>query len=108
MWTRRGKTALHVLAIPLIPEGPWVLTCHCRIASLREDSSSLTTYLAAEPAPWSDVAGTYDLDFGHVVTAGHLEKRHFWDHDIDFTKTKDIDEKLGHENKRETIYHDSK
>ncbi|KAI4267357.1 MAG: hypothetical protein LQ337_008391 [Flavoplaca oasis] len=37
------------------------------ITDIREDKAKLTTYLTAQPAPWSDVAGTYDLDFGRAA-----------------------------------------
>ncbi|KAL8653320.1 MAG: hypothetical protein Q9226_003896 [Calogaya cf. arnoldii] len=38
-----------------------------RITDIREDAAKLTTYLTAELAPWSDVAGTYELDFGRAA-----------------------------------------
>ncbi|KAL8687877.1 MAG: hypothetical protein Q9218_006073 [Villophora microphyllina] len=37
------------------------------ITKVQEDSAKLTTHLTAEKAPWSDVASTYDLDFGKAV-----------------------------------------
>ncbi|KAI4278080.1 MAG: hypothetical protein L6R38_005321, partial [Xanthoria sp. 2 TBL-2021] len=37
------------------------------ITDIREDAAKLTTYLTAQPAAWSDVAGTYDLDFGKAA-----------------------------------------
>ncbi|KAL2038815.1 hypothetical protein N7G274_008573 [Stereocaulon virgatum] len=36
------------------------------ISNITEDNATLTTHLAAKPAPWSDVAGTYDLEFGQT------------------------------------------
>ncbi|KAI4099484.1 MAG: hypothetical protein LQ339_005911 [Xanthoria mediterranea] len=37
------------------------------ITGIRDDAATLTTYLTAQPAAWSDVAGTYDLDFGRAA-----------------------------------------
>ncbi|KAL9599300.1 MAG: hypothetical protein Q9219_003927 [cf. Caloplaca sp. 3 TL-2023] len=37
------------------------------ITAIHEDSAKLTTILAAQEIPWSDVAGTYDLDFGRAI-----------------------------------------
>ncbi|KAK0508611.1 hypothetical protein JMJ35_008887 [Cladonia borealis] len=51
------------------------------ISTIAENSATLTTYLSAQPAPWSDVAGTYDLDFGQAVLVQQpqrLTKRGFW------------------------------
>ncbi|MCJ1260649.1 hypothetical protein MMC22_000511 [Lobaria immixta] len=38
------------------------------ITNLREDKSTLTTFLTAQVAQWSEVAGNFDIDFGKVVT----------------------------------------
>ena len=43
----------------------------CLISKITEETAALTTYLNARPAPWSDVAGKYDLDFGQVI---HYQK----------------------------------
>lgn len=37
------------------------------ITNIKEDRGSLTTFLTAQTAPWSAVAGTYDLDFGKAI-----------------------------------------
>ncbi len=37
------------------------------ISKITEDTTALTTYLTAQTAPWSDVAGTYDIDFGQAI-----------------------------------------
>ncbi|KAL8991674.1 MAG: hypothetical protein Q9169_007759 [Polycauliona sp. 2 TL-2023] len=37
------------------------------ITDIREDAAKLTTFLTAQIAAWSDVAGTYDLDFGRAA-----------------------------------------
>ena len=52
-----------------------------RISNIREDTTTLTTYLTAQNAPWSDVAGTYDLDFGKAIPfqrPGRLQTRGLW------------------------------
>ena len=52
-----------------------------RISNIREDTATLTTYLTAQPAPWSDVAGTYDMDFGKAIPftrPNHLQSRGLW------------------------------
>lgn len=40
-----------------------------RISNIREDKAKLTTFLTARPAPWSEVAGTYDIEFGKALSA---------------------------------------
>lgn len=37
------------------------------ITKVTEDEPNYTTYLTAQTAPFSDVASTYDLDFGHIT-----------------------------------------
>ena len=52
-----------------------------RISGIREDATTLTTYLTAQPAPWSDVAGTYDMDFGKAIPfqrPSQLQSRGLW------------------------------
>lgn len=51
------------------------------ISKITEDTPALTTYLSAKPAPWSDVAGTYDMDFGQEIPYQNSQpskKRGFW------------------------------
>lgn len=36
------------------------------ITKVTEDESTSTTHLTSQTAPWSDIAGTYDLDFGQT------------------------------------------
>ena len=45
-----------------------VLICPTRISNIRDEASTLTTFLTAQVAKFSEVAGTYDLDFGHTLT----------------------------------------
>ena len=57
---------------------------------------TLTTVLEAVPAPWKDVAGTYDLDFGKVrappaVTRRMLRSRGFGDFDTSKSSSFKID-----------------
>jgi hypothetical protein len=39
----------------------------CKFSSVTEDITAFTIHLTAQVAPWSDIAGTYDLDFGQVT-----------------------------------------
>ena len=45
-----------------------VLIWSTRISNIRDEASTLTTFLTAQVAKFSEVAGTYDLDFGHTLT----------------------------------------
>ena len=36
------------------------------ITKITEDESTSTTHLTSQTAPWSDIAATYDLDFGQT------------------------------------------
>ena len=47
---------------------------HYRISAIREDPKTLTTFLIAKPAPWSEVAGTYTLDFGKVLAPSNARR----------------------------------
>ncbi|KAF6217447.1 hypothetical protein HO133_006917 [Letharia lupina] len=80
------------------------------ITSIREDAASLTTYLAANVAPWSDIGGSYDLHFGHIVTSRHTPERRGLIEKLkgnfDETKTADFDPELGHPGEVRNIWHD--
>lgn len=105
---RRDK---HTCACTNLTQKHWTLTFHCRITSIREDSEYLTTYLAAEPVLWTEIGGSYDLDFGHVTTSRHLSERGFLDWlkgNIDETKEADFDVNLGHRDEVENIWHDDR
>ncbi|KAL8687755.1 MAG: hypothetical protein Q9224_005059, partial [Gallowayella concinna] len=62
------------------------------ITDIREDKAHLTTYLTAELAPWSEIASTYDLDFGKAAMPQPKRQRRgeLWDFvrhgDADFSK----------------------
>lgn len=80
-----------------------------------EDNKTLTTYLAAEPAPWSDVGGTYDLEFRHLVAhPDNLQRRvdsaatglDWMKGNFDETKEVDFNANFGKPDKVQTIYHD--
>ncbi|KAI4088341.1 MAG: hypothetical protein Q9206_004819 [Seirophora lacunosa] len=45
------------------------------ITNIQEDEGKLTTFLTAEKAPWSDIAGTYDLDFGRAIQPKKASRR---------------------------------
>lgn len=90
-------------------KGTKTLTFHRSISSIKADRAALTTYLAAEPAPWSEIGGSYDLDYGHVVTHPHsLKRRNLFNGDFDETKTTDFDGSLGHRDEVENIWHDDR
>ncbi|KAI9811948.1 MAG: hypothetical protein M1832_000653 [Thelocarpon impressellum] len=60
-----------------------------RINQVNHDEASLTTALDAMPAPWDDVAGTYDLDFGKVAdpsVARRLRARNLLDDALETVK----------------------
>ena len=46
-----------------------VLTWPTRISNIRDEASTLTTFLTAQLTKFSEVAGTYDLDFGHTLSS---------------------------------------
>ena len=51
------------------------------ITKITEDESTSTTHLTSQTAPWSDIAGTYDLDFGQTSLykpTSQLKKRSFF------------------------------
>ena len=50
------------------------------ITKITEDESTSTTHLTSQTAPWSDIAATYDLDFGQTSLykqTSQLKKRFF-------------------------------
>lgn len=56
------------------------MTVWYRITTVTEDITTFTTHLTAQVAPWSDIAGTYDLDFGQVTPyqqSSQLKERGF-------------------------------
>lgn len=52
-----------------------LLNLRIRITRIREERKKLTTFLTAKPARWSEVAGTYDLDFGKALTPRDTKHR---------------------------------
>ncbi|KAL8753730.1 MAG: hypothetical protein Q9184_005337 [Pyrenodesmia sp. 2 TL-2023] len=64
------------LYVPAAPLSLWsALIKDISITNIQEDQDTLTTFLTAEKAPWSDVAGTYDLDFGKAIPAPKMARR---------------------------------
>lgn len=47
----------------------YLLNMNYRITNIREDAHTLTTFLTAQIAKWTEVVRTYDLDFGHALVA---------------------------------------
>ena len=93
------------------------------ISKITEDAATLTTYLAAQPAPWSDVAGTYDLDFGQAIPyqqPQRLKERSIWGDIVnvgkdvldaatgstDLSKTVSFPVNVGQQGQRTNIYTD--
>ena len=51
------------------------------IGSVDDESRQQTVYLHAKKAPWSDITGTYDLNWGQATPSQHrrLSRRDWWD-----------------------------
>ncbi|KAL8633735.1 hypothetical protein Q9189_000471 [Teloschistes chrysophthalmus] len=45
------------------------------ITKVEEDEAKLTTHLTAQKAPWSEIAGSYDLDFGRAIPTNKTVQR---------------------------------
>ena len=83
------------------------------ITKVTEDTQDLTTFLTAQVAEWSEVAGTYDLDFGKASpsapSARKLKERGFlsnvgtWSENPKVTFPMNV----GTEGKRSNVYTDS-
>ncbi len=95
------------------------------ISEIIEDTASLKTYLNAKPVPWSDVAGTYDLDFGQAIyyqSPQSIKERGFWGDienvgkdvldaatgNVDLSKTVDFPMNIGQQGQRTNIFTDDK
>lgn len=85
------------------------------ISKITEDQSTYTTYLTAEIAAWSDVAGTYDLDFGQITpyqqTSGVQERglgKCLFSGSCDESKSVTFEVAAGTKGKVSNIYSDSK
>lgn len=85
------------------------------IDKIREDKSTLTTFLEAQKAPWSEVAGTYDINFGHILPkpkgARGLKNRGLLSGiggilqgDLEFSKSATFSVAVGQEGQRTNIY----
>jgi len=101
------------------------LTILHSISKITEDPAKLTTLLTARTAPWSDVAGTYDLDFGQAMPyqkPPQLKQRGLWgdimnvgkdvlnaaEGNADLSKSVTFDVSVGHQGQRTNIYTDDK
>lgn len=83
----------------------------------------MTTHLAAQTAPWSDIAGSYDMDFGHAIAlqGSQPSKRGLWgdivdvgkdilntaEGNADLTKSVTFDMSVGQQGQKTNIYTDS-
>ncbi|MCJ1458011.1 hypothetical protein MMC28_008380 [Mycoblastus sanguinarius] len=83
------------------------------ITKVTEDTTSFTTYLTAQTAPWTDIAGTYDLDFGQAIPyqqPGQNQKRCLVDAlcgDFSDSKSVTFNVDAGTPNQTTNIYTDS-
>ena len=95
------------------------------ISNVAEDAAKLTTHLTAQPAPWSDVAGSYDLDFGQAIpyqNPSRLRPRGLWgditnvgkdvlnaaEGNADLSKSVTFPMGVGQEGQKSNIYTDDK
>lgn len=93
------------------------------ISNITDDTATLNLSLAAQAVPWSDVGGSYELDFGHAIPIRQpqqLQGRSWWDNaknagndalnttegNLDETKNASFLLSAGQQNKRTTIYTD--
>ncbi|KAF6235168.1 hypothetical protein HO173_006797 [Letharia columbiana] len=93
------------------------------ISNITDDTATLNLSLAAQAVPWSDVGGSYELDFGHAIPIRQpqqLQGRSWWDNaknagndalnategNLDETKNASLLLSAGQQNKRTTIYTD--
>ena len=98
------------------------MTLHS-ISKILENTTKLTTHLTAQPAPWSDVAGTYDLDFGRGVpfnSPQNLNQRRLWgdvvnvgkdvlnaaEGNAELSRSVNFDVSVGHQGQTTNIYTD--
>ena len=63
------------MCVPLSSKVSSLLIAANRISKIREDEARLTTILTARPAAWTEIAGTYDLDFGKALKATSQAQR---------------------------------
>lgn len=83
------------------------------ISKITEDGSTSTTYLTSQAAPWSDIAATYDLDFGQTslyTQTSQLKKRGLIsDLEGNFNESKSVtfDISTGTKGQVSSIYSDS-
>lgn len=77
------------------------------VTGIREDTKTMTTFLSAQTAPWSEFAGTYDLDLGQAnVKTGTKARRGLagWlKGDFDYDKSKTFDVSAGTLEKKTSI-----
>ncbi|KAL6718213.1 hypothetical protein ACLMJK_004301 [Lecanora helva] len=94
------------------------------ISQILEDLPKLTTHLIARTTPWSDIAGTYDLDFGRVIPYANprLKERGIWgdivnigkdvlnaaESNTDLSKSVNFNVNVGYQGQKTNIYTDDK
>ncbi|KAL8680964.1 MAG: hypothetical protein Q9186_002864 [Xanthomendoza sp. 1 TL-2023] len=94
-----------------------------KVSSVAEDSADLTIKMRTQVTEWSEVAGSYDLDFGKAIPqAGKFKPRGFWGDianvgkdvldaaqgDFDQTKSVTFGVNVGKAGEKTNIYKDDK
>ena len=73
------------------------------ISNITDDAATLTTSLAAEAVPWSEVARSYDLTFGQATPVLQPDRLKRDVHEHDF-KSVSFNVSAGHQDQRFNIY----
>ena len=96
-----------------------------RVSSVKEDAADLTISMATKATEWSEVAGSYDLDFGKAIPhkpSPNLKPRGFWGDIVnvgegaldavqgntDISKSVTFDVDVGNSGQKTNIYTDNK
>ncbi len=76
------------------------------VSKITDDPATRTTSLAAKAIPWSEVAGSYDLDFGKAIAIPQANrvKRNIFNGNFDESKSKTFSINAGTPNKRTNVY----
>ena len=103
----------------------WLLKNDLRVSSVKEDATDLTISMATKVTEWSEVAGSYDLDFGKAIPhkpSPNLKPRGFWGDianvgegaldavqgNTDISKSVTFDVDVGKSGQKTNIYTDDK
>lgn len=81
----------HICMLIVLPSQAFITDTNARITKVEEDEAKLTTHLTAAKAPWSDVARSYDLDFGRAIATKNAHQRRGFFGTIKDTLSGDVD-----------------